>query len=111
MRRRGSAQASSRPNISFSRAHESRNVVSLAMARNSRANTRTCGGAGFAHRATYMTKRLAFLAVVMLSGCNLYWGGGDDTCNEKPSPLLPGNGFGYRDPETGYCQSLGGGGC
>jgi hypothetical protein len=57
-----------------------------------------------------MIKRLAVL-VVLLAGCDLYWGGqGDDVCNgttgsgggAEPAPV--------RNPDTGQCEYQGGGG-
>ncbi|MDB4955624.1 MAG: hypothetical protein JWO36_3193 [Myxococcales bacterium] len=55
-----------------------------------------------------MIQRLAVLAFLLLGGCNLYWnnGSGDD-CTTYGAP---GAVQGLRDPETGQCQSVGGGG-
>jgi hypothetical protein len=55
-----------------------------------------------------MIQRLALLAVVILSGCDLYWhNGGDDVC--AYGALVPSQEL--RNPQTGDCQPFGGGGC
>jgi hypothetical protein len=53
-----------------------------------------------------MMKRLVVLSL-LLGGCSLYWGddNADDVCN---APLVPANGL--RDPSTGQCGYIGGGG-
>jgi hypothetical protein len=43
---------------------------------------------------------------VLLTGCDLYWGNGDDVCNG--GVLYPSTDL--RDPETGVCNYYGGGG-
>ncbi len=53
-------------------------------------------------------RSLFAVALVLMSGCNLYFGGGDDDCYYAEfAPSLE-----LRDPETGECQPFGnGGGC
>lgn len=46
------------------------------------------------------------VALIPAAGCNLYFNDDDDTCNDDP-----GAGYSYRNPETGSCDSFGGGGC
>ena len=50
----------------------------------------------------------AVLAILPLTGCNLYFGGDDEPppCND----YYPGAPLQLRDPQTGVCQSIGGGG-
>lgn len=57
-----------------------------------------------------MMKGLAVL-VLLCGGCDLYFGGGggDDVCNGGGATEVPA--YGVRDPSTGQCEYIGGGGC
>ena len=69
--------------------------------------SRTCGGATIAERSV-MTKGLVAFAVVLLCGCDLYFGGGDD----EPCPPYGRDGLApaqeLRNPNTGQCEYYGG---
>ena len=51
----------------------------------------------------------AMLALLPLAGCNLYFGSDDEPppCDPYPYPGAPQE---FRDPQTGACQYIGGGG-
>jgi Cys-rich repeat protein len=57
-----------------------------------------------------MRTRLAVVCALLLTGCDLYWGGGgeDDVCNTM-TPTAPS--VGLRDPDTGTCEYNTGGTC
>src|SRR5512143_1704428 len=57
---------------------------------------------------TGATMRKALLLLVLVSGCGLYWGNGDDVVCNKAYEAVPAEG--YVDPTTGQCQYFGGGG-
>lgn len=71
----------------------------------------TWSGATFAEAAAMM-KGLAVIAV-LLCGCDLYFGlggGGDDVCVNGGGAIYPEPAYELRDPSTGVCQYIGGGG-
>lgn len=85
--------------------------------------SRTCGGARLAERDHMTTSRAVYVAVLCLtaglaSGCDLYFGGGDDTVCAYGTGTDGGGAIApaqeVRDPATGQCQYVGwggGGGC
>jgi hypothetical protein len=56
-----------------------------------------------------MIKRLILLCI-FVSGCGLYWGGGDDQCAGDVSNGVDIPATGYRNPDTNTCEYIGGGG-
>src|ERR1043165_7765601 len=67
--------------------------------------SRTCGGASFAERPA-MRKSWAVLVLVVLGGCDLYFGGDDDPppCDYGYGGAAPDYYQTVRDPYTGQCQ-------
>jgi len=55
-------------------------------------------------------RSLALVALTLVAGCQLYFDDGDDEpCPPYAADIAPADQL--RDPETGECQSFGGGGC
>lgn len=56
-------------------------------------------------------RSLVVAFVMLLGGCDLYFGGGDDDCGEFVGDLKPDIiAADYRNPDTGQCEYFGGGG-
>src|ERR1700752_4785492 len=49
--------------------------------------------------------------LVLVSGCDLYWNGGDDDCKYYATGAPDIAAIGQRNPNTGECQYTGGYGC
>ena len=57
---------------------------------------------------TWGAMRKALLLLVLVTGCDMYWGNGDDVVCNKAYEAVPQEG--YVDPSSGQCEYIGGGG-